>query len=73
MRGNFVEYSESEIFAWHLGGTPPAQVGLFPSLQGERRPALDPSAHTQEGLVLSPHGLRWGLEIEMDKKYGPPR
>merc|ERR1719362_1662185 len=42
----------------HLGETPPAQVGLPPSLQAPPLVAVEPSEQTQLGLVPSPQGLR---------------
>ena len=46
----------------HLGATPLAQVGLEPSAQGGFLVRVEPSSQAQVGLVLSPHGLRRGLQ-----------
>ena len=56
-------YVEDEINTWQTGATPLAQVGLLPSLQGDCLVGEDPSAQTQLGLVLSPHGFLLGLHM----------
>ena len=48
----------------HTGATPLAHVGREPSAQAGFLCGLEPSAQTQVGLVLSPHGLKRGLQIQ---------